>query len=365
MKLSNYLNQTGMGLALIMVAACGGGDGDGAEGFENSELAPTIIANFTDEVVVSTYQLLAERAATLHTTVAALQEQPTDSNLTAAQNAWKDTREPWESSEGFLFGPVDSYGFDPALDSWPVDKTSLDGVLGSGDDLTQTYVASLDDTLQGFHTAEYLLFGADGTASATDLSDRELEYLGSVVTEMAGLADNLALAWTDGIEGSDPYADVFRTAGEDDNTVYPSYQAAGQEIVYGMIGILDEVANGKIADPFVEQDTTLVESQFSHNSLTDFSNNIRSVQNAYLGKNMATGQTATGFNQFVAEVDADLDARLQSELEASLTALAAIPEPFRDAILDPNSEGLILAAQEAIRTVQTSLETDVLPLVSN
>ncbi len=351
--------------ACVAVSACGG-DGIGAgESFSDSAKAAAIVQDFADHVVVPTYQLLDTRAGALKTAIETLQGDATDLNLQAAQAAWVATREPWEQSEGFLFGPVDANGFDPALDSWPVNRTDLDAVLGSTDTLTPTFVANLETTLQGFHTAEYLLFGTGNNKIAADLTVRELEYLVAVVSIMADAAEQLAASWTDGIGGNAAYVDVFRTAGATDNRVYPSLESAGQEIVNGMIGILDEVANGKIADPFDEQDTTLVESQFSHNSITDFTDNILSVQNAYLGKNAAANTSGTGFSEYVAEVDAELDARIQGEIQAAIDALAVISEPFRDAILDSSESDKIRAAQEAIRTAQTTMENDILPLVTN
>ena len=100
-------------------------------------------------------------------------------------------------------------------------------------------------------------------------------------------------------------------------------------MVNGMIVIADEVANGKISDPYNESDTTLVESQFSFNSISDFQDNIRGIQNVYMGKFMTDGQ---GLNEFVNSHDPDLDARFQQEVQAAIDAIGAIPDPFRDSI---------------------------------
>ena len=83
------------------------------------------------------------------------------------------------------------------------------------------------------------------------------------------------------------------------------------------------MANGKISDPFNERDTTLVESQFSFNSITDFQDNIRGIQNVYLGKFTADGQ---GLNTFIAGTDATLDSRFQTEVQAAIDAIGAIPD---------------------------------------
>ena len=39
----------------------------------------------------------------------------------AAALLWITAREPWETSEAFLFGPVADKGLDPNMDSWPLD----------------------------------------------------------------------------------------------------------------------------------------------------------------------------------------------------------------------------------------------------
>ncbi len=337
---------------------------DTAARFDTNTHAQAIVRDLADEVVVPTYKLLASRAVSLVSAVKALSTETTEANLEAARTAWIATRQPWEQGEGFLFGPVDANGFDPALDSWPVNRTDLDAVLSTSDALTTAYVGKLDTTLQGFHTAEYLLFGTTSDKTPSDLTERELDYLVAVAELMSETTELLAKSWTIGTDGADPYADVFKSAGSNDNHVYPSLQAAGQEIVYGMIGILDEVANGKVADPFDEGDTTLVESQFSFNSLTDFVDNIKSVQNAYLGVNDAAGTSGVGLTDFVADVDSDLDEEIRGQLDTSIAALSAIPEPFREAILDPGAADTLRQAQDAIRAAQTSMESGLLPLVT-
>jgi predicted lipoprotein len=347
-------------LISLAFGGCGGSDaGSGSGGaFESWEQAQTVIDDYADGVVVSTYALLAERLHALEGAASALQTSPDAAKLDAARQAWVAAREPWEQSEGFLFGPVDANGFDPALDSWPVNRTDLDAVLASSDALTPEYVANLDPTLRGFHTAEYLIFGEGGQKTTAELTSRELDYLVAVTANMASVADDLVASWTG---GDSPYAELFKRAGE--NNVYPSKQSAAEEMVRGMIGIADEVANGKIADPYDQKDPNLVESQFSYNSLLDFQDNVRSIQNAYTGDHPEANRTGTGLDAFVAERDPALDARVKQEIEASLAALAAIPDPFRSAIKDPEAADEIEAAQAAIRKLQSTLEQDVLTLV--
>ncbi|RDV37178.1 peptidase M75 [Bradymonadaceae bacterium TMQ3] len=349
-----------LGAGLMM--GCGDDGGDTVvegEAFDNEQ----ILIDTADQVIVPTYELLNTRASALVVAVDAFVLAPTDITLEAAQDAWKATREPWEQSEGFLFGPVDAAGIDPALDSWPVEKAELDGVLASDDELTETYVASLDVNKKGFHAVEYLLFGQSSTKSAADFTEREFDYLVASANELQANTEYLADAWTEGVDGQPAYRDIFVSAGDADNAVYPSRAAAAQEIVEGLVGILDEVANGKIGDPYTEQDTLLVESQFAFNSLSDFKDNMRSVQNAYLGRVEAASTSGSGLTVFVSAKDSELDDKVKVEIQATIDALDQIAEPFRDSITDEAQATHIEAAQAAILQLMNTLDGEVKPLV--
>ena len=79
---------------------------------------------------------------------------------------WDEARKYWESSEGFLWGPIDTEGYDPKLDDWPVNKVDLDNILADANvDLgNQGVIDQLETTVKGFHTIEYLL-SHDGTGN--------------------------------------------------------------------------------------------------------------------------------------------------------------------------------------------------------
>jgi putative iron-regulated protein len=357
-----------MCLALAL-GACGGDDDDddvqpddgGPDdgGFDDRE----IIVGFADNVVIPTYQLLNERSDALDQAAIALDEDTSDENLDDARTAWIALREPWEQSEGFLFGPVSAQGWDPAMDSWPLNKDDLDEVLASDEVLDQELIRNLPESQKGFHTVEYLLWGQEGEKVALDFTDRELEYLLALTEELTLITSDLASSWTEGVGGDAAYREVFTTAGEQGNTTYPSLSSAAQEILNGMSGICDEVAAGKIEGPYAERDPNLVESQYSFNSLYDFQDNIRSVLNAYTGDFPAGGTEGPGLDEWVAERDPALDERFKAEIQTAIDALGEIPAPFRDAITDPANDDLIEAAQQAISTVQATIDGDLSDLI--
>lgn len=322
-----------------------------------------ILTDYADRVVVPTYQLLATRAQALSSAVEALATTTNEANLTAARQAWVAARVPWEQSEAHLFGPVSANGYDPAMDSWPVNRTDLQAVLASGNALTQAYVSALPEEQKGFHTLEYLLWGQDSQKPAAALTARELEYARALAVELVQVTGELAASWTTGVRGDSPFRGVFADAGLTGNTSYPSQGAAAQEILVGMSGICDEVANGKIADPYDAHDPDLVESQFSFNSELDFADNLRGVLGAYTGSALAAGSSGRGLAVFVAERDPALDQRLREELAAAIAAIGAIPRPFRNAITTPSAYPAIEAAQAAIRQVQDTIDGPLTKLV--
>ena len=142
------------------------------------DLKPIII-NYTDNVVLPTYaDLLADNTAlntairTLANTAGEYQagtKTVADVNLAfkAAATQWITAREPWETSEAFLFGPVADKGLDPNMDSWPLDVDALKNTLASGKFDNLTWEGEFDENdetiaavqnVRGFHTLEFLLF---------------------------------------------------------------------------------------------------------------------------------------------------------------------------------------------------------------
>jgi uncharacterized iron-regulated protein len=323
------------------------------DGFDATQL----LTDVSGDVIFPTYQDLELKAEALNAAVVVLGADVTDQNLEAAREAWRAARRPWEQSEGFLFGPVESEGIDPSIDSWPVNVADLDAVLASGDPLTKESIDALEGTLKGFHTIEYLIFGVGGTKTAAQLTARELEYLDAVTQSLVGAVGQLRTAW-DPAEGN--FSGTLATAGQAGNSVYTSQSQALQEVVNGLIVICDEVGNGKISDPFDQQDRSLEESQFSNNSNADFADNIRSVRNVYLGE--YTGHSGTGVQELVLEHDTALDATVLSQIDAAIAAIGNMTPTFGEAIT--SNPAAVEAARAAVGALRQTLESQVLPLTT-
>lgn len=127
-----------------------------------------IVSTYVDQVVLPTYADLVSKTVALRQAIVALSNQPSSANFKNAADLWIEAREPWETSEAFLFGPVADLGLDPNMDSWPLDVDAIKGVMESGkiEELIKWEGEYSEDNadieavqnVRGFHTLEFLLF---------------------------------------------------------------------------------------------------------------------------------------------------------------------------------------------------------------
>lgn len=129
-----------------------------------------IVNQYVDGVILPTYKDLKDRNTALNNAVKTFAASPSDNGFKACATAWLSAREPWEESEAFLFGPVDTKQLDPNMDSWPLDQVAIYNILTSeswgnidwseGDSDDKIGEAQ---NVRGFHTLEFLIF-KDGKA---------------------------------------------------------------------------------------------------------------------------------------------------------------------------------------------------------
>ena len=259
---------------------------------------------------------------------------------------------PGEQTEAWLFGPVSVNEIDPRIDTWPVDFNDLEAILGGSASLDEGYIDGLEESLKGFHPIEYLLWGQDGNKTAAAFTAREKEYLLALAQNLDKLCVEVKTSWTSG------YTNLLATAGTAGNTEYPTAKAAYETLVDGMSGICDEVANGKMKDPFDLQDPTQEESPFAQNSITDFTNNIKGIMNMYQGKFINDGK---GIEDLVRNYNLSLDNEIKTAHAAAIASLQAITDPFGEAIA--TQQTLVQNAMGKINDLAGILDTKLKPFV--
>jgi hypothetical protein len=330
-------------LAMLTISSCKNDDDDNVT--TNTTEVKLMLTDYVNNVVRSTYHNLADATIELETACKTLQGSKTQVNVQNATTAWLKARKYWEQSEAFLYGPATLRGIDPHIDSWPLDKTNLDNLLGNA-----TIMAGFDADyatnnltggLLGFHALEYVLFRDGGERSISDISDNELKYAVGVAGDLKLQCITLEAAWsglsnvTEAKQNILNDAEVYLDTNWGDNVInageagstYKTQKEAILEIIQGekgCRGIANEVGNTKITDPVNSGNVLDVESWYSWNSKEDFQDNIRGIQNSIIPiLSYIKGIDETGTTKLTAAIANTIG-------EDGKTGIGTISYPFRN-----------------------------------
>lgn len=286
-----------------------------ATGLPSVHAAPTaeaVLEHTATQVISRNYVRLADSTDRLAERLQALQQAASPADVVAARSAWRLARVYWETGEAHLFGPADTDGHDPAMDSWPLDQRELVALLEGSASLDAEAVASLDADVKGFHAIEFLLWNqpvADGRESAEAAAERlsqaprQREMLTSLGSNLHDHARVLAAAW----QGEDGHAQQIAAAGTSASHLYPAASGALQELAEGIDGIVDELAAEKLGEPLASGRLDAVESPYARNTRADMRDNIDGIQNLWLGS-LDGADSGHGLRALAAEKGADVEA---------------------------------------------------------
>lgn len=314
-----------------------------------------VITSFVTTIAVPQYENLKNKAVDLQTAVSALNANPTAANLDAARSAWKNVRSAWELCEGFLIGPVSDDNYDPNMDTWPVDHLQLDSFVNNATSFSATTIGGLNQSLRGFHPLEFILWGKNGNATIDSISDKRKQYLQGLADDVVASASGLYNSW---IASGSNFQSQMLLAGEG-STRFTTKKDAMLAIAAGIKDICGEVGGGKIKEPFEAYDSTLAESPFAHNSITDFINNIKGAQNVYMCS--YNGKSGASLSQFVAARNIALDNKIKEQFNTAINALNTVNVTFESAIFTQRTQ--LQNVMTALSTLETTLENELNPFI--
>ena len=337
-----------------------------------------IITQYVNGVVVPTYKSLADEANELAALCQQLRENPTQGKVQECCDKWISARKYWELSEAFLFGAAADYNIDPHIDSWPLQKSQLDNILNNS-----SLIAALDEDgagadafatlgygLLGFHAVEYVLFRDGAARNVGDISERELIYNAAVAQDLANQTVRLEASWAGmnnissakraileeyELEPSFNYGENMIDAGKAGNSLYKTQLAAMEQILTGASDISDEVGNTKITDPVNSGNVLDVESWYSWNSIADFTDNIRSVRNAYYGSLDGT-VNSNSLAAYMNKVNASLDSNVRSAIDNAIKEVSCMPAPFRNHLSKSETQKAVDACNQLLDALDAAIE---------
>lgn len=370
-------------------------DSNTSDSSSQEQILQSIITDYVDCTIIPTYRGMADASIELHNACLAMRNAGTGNVTTemvqTAGNAWIKARRYWELSEAWLYGAAGDYNIDPHIDSWPLDKTAMDNLLNNPAQMAQMdpdgyYVGNmLGYGLLGFHAIEYMLFELDATGTESlphhvNYTEPELNYLAAVAGDLRNQCIRLEASWagmdhitndkqqilTDAeLEPSFDYGSSMKNAGSG-GSKYINYNEAVQELIVGAQDIADEVGGLKIGNPTghgEEDDPDYIESPYSLNSITDFTDNIISIRNAYQGCQDTDDYIKpvnSSLSSYVQSLNPELDTRMKNAIQDAIDKIGQMREPFAKTARDPQFDAINQAAIAACNNV-----TDVLNEVLN
>jgi len=354
-------------------SACSDDDDSSTEVSAKDAQFQDIAKQYLNNTVLVTYQNLADNTELLVNKLQALKADKTDANVKDVCSTFIEARMWWEKSEAFLYGAATDFGIDPHIDSWPLD---LDGLLTALKNTTQIEAMTGEDgdvyageklgnSLLGFHGIEYIIFRNGNPRNASEITDLQLIYAIAVAGDLRNRCYQLQLSWAgedavaksrvlkiaEDLElpytvngGTNSYAQNMLNAGRAGST-YASWTAAMQAIVDGCKSISDEVGTSKIGKPHNGEDVNYIESPYSHNSISDFYDNILSVQNSYMGGIEGKRNESYSLHAYMKSIDVALDTKTVNAIENALAKIKAMKAPFVNNYTDASAGEAIDACQ--------------------
>jgi putative iron-regulated protein len=363
--------------ALLLVAFPSAGRGEEKPDLERS------VVNHYAALVSATYDDSLREAEKLQTAVGSFLDQPSAVTLAAARAAWIATRKPYLQTEAFRFyeGPIDE--IDGRLNAWPVDEAYIDrvegdpaaGIINRPDlhpELSLEVLEELNEKegersiCTGFHAVEFLLWGQDldprgpgkrphldfvtGKEATAPNPERRKEFLRQVTAMLVRDLRTLASDWAAG--NPDNYRAWFTAS---------SSRPALQRILQGVASLSStELAGERLIVAYETKEQEDEHSCFSDTTTMDMEFNALGIANVHSGRYRRVDGSVLegpGLDALLRARSPELAARLSRQIEASLAAARAIPAPFDQAVLGPDSAPGRKAIHAAIGNFQEQAVT--------
>jgi putative iron-regulated protein len=365
----------GVSLAIAMVVA----------GPVAAQDEAAVLKTYAD-IALAGYEDSLTTARTLDAAIDALIASPTEETLTAAKDAWKAARIPYQQTEVFRFGNPQVDAWEGKVNAWPLDEGLIDYVdaaYGTESDENALYVANvianpkimidgteidateitpafLQDTLQeaggneanvatGYHAIEFLLWGQDlngteagaGARPATDFDvanctggncERRSQYLAAASDLLVTDLEEMVAAWGEGGSAREELQTLGVPAILTGMGSLSFGEVAGERMKLGLL----------LHDPEEEHDC------FSDNTHISHLYDAVGVENAYRGRYVRLdGSEVSGpsVSELVAAKDAALDTEIKGLLADTIAKMNAMKdraesvEAYDQMIGEGNDEG--------------------------
>ncbi|MBC8074324.1 MAG: hypothetical protein IAG13_38750 [Deltaproteobacteria bacterium] len=292
----------------------------------------------------------AEQAAALEFCTA-----PTADAIAGAQQRWRGDASTWCATEAFGYGPAMEQHLDAQIWFWPTRPETVDDIVADTATIDAALVDGLGTASKGLPAIEAQLFDSDVLARfdpADPAGVRRCALVHELALDVAEQAAALEQAWA---EDGDDFGGLLSRPGGD-NPSYPDEQSALDELVNGIIVVLQIVDDTKLGKPLgVKTGGTplpeLVEAPYSDASLDTIAADLATVRALYLGAD------GLALDDLIIARSPMLDETINQQLDDADAAIAAVPPPLRTAITEHPFE--VQLAIDAVKALRRSFSADL------
>ncbi|SMG44190.1 putative iron-regulated protein [Marivirga sericea] len=321
----------------------------------------------TTEDVVKNYSTIAysnytdahSHAVALKNDISNFIDNPSQTGLSKAKQAWLLARESYGQTEAFRFygGPIDGEdGPEGQLNAWPLDEAYIDYVSSEGSnnaniinspeqfpEITAEFIASMNErgsevnVSAGYHAIEFLLWGQDlsegpgaGQRKYTDYvegekataknADRRKKYLLETVNLLLEDLKSVMQEW-------EPNKQNYRA----------KFTSNPDQSIEKIVSGLGKLSKGELAGErmFVAYDLQSKEDEhscFSDNTHRDIAANAKGIQNVFLGnyESFTTDERINGpsIYDLLKQKDKTLAEEIKETISTGVVESKAIEAPF-------------------------------------
>ncbi|WP_017730269.1 imelysin family protein [Nafulsella turpanensis] len=320
-----------------------------------------MLTNIGQNIIFPAYANFSTTTSLLEEAIHEFTEQPTAASLAAAQDALKATYHSWIRVEPFEFGPAMEVNLRMNINHFPTDFSEVEESIAAGSwDLNGLYSSNK----KGLPALDYLLFsGASqeeilAAYTTAENAEARRQYLHEVTDQVTTLANEVYTAWSD--NGENYLGDFISNTGTEAGTSLSNLVNQfnqGYEITKNKrLGIPIGV-NSMKGDVFPRA----TEAFYSGISLPLMQAHLLNMEALFKGE--ANGTDGLGLDDYIdaiyeaGNIQDDLSATILSQFQNIHSAVAAIPEPLPEAIV--NNPDKTRAAYDEIVALMQYIKTDM------
>lgn len=327
----------------MLLCACGNNNDSGSSTSNNPPQLDAVISSTIDNVIIPTYRLLAQRYDAFYQAATVLDHKTlTQNQINDVCRLFLSARNTYEYSESFFFGADAHFDVDADINQWPLDITLCEQYLNNGHSLVDP--SDWPSSIVGWHGIEYILFRDGKPRLVSNITARELQYIKTLSGQLRLRCYQLVCGWdtkanstykellkANHLEYTSPLGGDYKTYMQKNFT---AAQASSTILVgdHGMVGLADEISKSKLGRPYNYNNSSYIESPFSHMSLNDMLYNVASIQNLWYGQlvndKQVTQSQSNSFDHYFFVCQPELCNKVRKAIEQTQQAIKNIPAPF-------------------------------------